>query len=93
MFAKRFFYVCVGLLCLAFVYHLGARNSQAQAPGNPVVAMSDYGGSIWVVTANGDVYASQLPGTYPWVQCPNVFTGGPVPVQPETLGRLKARYR
>ena len=31
MFAKRFFYVCAGLLCLALAYHLGARNAGAQA--------------------------------------------------------------
>ena len=31
MFAKRFFYVCAGLLCLALAYHLGATNAAAQA--------------------------------------------------------------
>jgi hypothetical protein len=31
MFAKRFFYVSAGLLCLVLVYHLGARNAGAQA--------------------------------------------------------------
>ncbi len=29
--AKRFFYVCAGLLCLALSYHLGARSAVAQA--------------------------------------------------------------
>ena len=28
--AKRFFYVCAGLLCLALAYHLGAANVTAQ---------------------------------------------------------------
>jgi len=31
MVAKRFFYVCAGLLCLALAYHLGARSATAQA--------------------------------------------------------------
>ena len=30
MVAKRFFYVCAGLLCLALAYHLGARSATAQ---------------------------------------------------------------
>ena len=30
MLAKRFMYVCAGLLCLAVVYHLGTRNAGAQ---------------------------------------------------------------
>ena len=31
MFAKRFFYVSVGLLCLAIAYHLGAENAAGQS--------------------------------------------------------------
>jgi len=33
MLAKRFFFVCVGVLCLAVVYHLGARSVRAQQGG------------------------------------------------------------
>ena len=32
MLAKRFFYVCAGLLCLALAYHLGARTASARSP-------------------------------------------------------------
>jgi len=39
--AKRFFYVCAGILCLALAYHLGARSATAQAPGDPIVAADD----------------------------------------------------
>ena len=31
MVAKRFFYVCAGILCLALAYHFGARSATAQA--------------------------------------------------------------
>jgi hypothetical protein len=31
MFAKRFFYACAGLLCLAVAYHLGAARAGAQS--------------------------------------------------------------
>lgn len=34
MFAKRFFYSCAGLLCLALAYHLGASNATAKQPSN-----------------------------------------------------------
>ena len=33
MFAKQFFFVSAGLLCLALSYHLGAQSATAQAPG------------------------------------------------------------
>ena len=38
MVAKRFFYVCAGLLCLTVAYHLGARNAGAQLPGVDLAA-------------------------------------------------------
>jgi len=33
MVAKRFFYVCAGILCLALAYHLGAQSATAQSGG------------------------------------------------------------
>ena len=91
MLAKRFFYVCAGLLCLALSYHFGALNATAQAPGNSVVA--SFGGALSaVVTANGDVYiADQWYG--PWTLRSNVFRGGPTPAQSSTFGSVKARWR
>ncbi len=94
MFAKRFFYVCAGLLCLAVAYHFGAVNAAAQAPGNPVVAFlrHEIGAGAWVaVTANGDIFTSS-PIEGPYVRTGNVF-GGPTPVQHESFGSVKARYR
>src|SRR5213594_2223453 len=35
--AKRFFYVCAGLLCLAISYHLGAKSAGAQSGASRVV--------------------------------------------------------
>lgn len=40
MFAKRFFYVCAGLLCLVLAYHFGAINATAQTPAAGEVAVS-----------------------------------------------------
>ena len=42
--AKAFFYVSLGILALAFSFHLGAQTAQSQAPGNPVVATGVGGG-------------------------------------------------
>lgn len=93
MFAKRFFYVSAAILCLAAAYHLGASTATAQAPGNPVVAAGDAAwGESWVVTANGDVFSTVQPFS-DWSPRGNVFTGSPVPVQQESFGSLKARYR
>src|SRR5205809_142055 len=41
---KRFFYASAAVLMLALAYHLGAGTATAQAPGNPVVGISQYGG-------------------------------------------------
>src|SRR5881296_3029084 len=90
--ARAFFYVCAGVFLLALSYHLGARSAGAQAPGNLVVTAA---GSL-VLTANGDVY---LPTNFAdvnyehWTRMGNVFSGGPVPVQRESFGALKSRYR
>jgi hypothetical protein len=51
MVAKRFFYVCAGILCLALAYHLGARRAGAQGP-------------VSVTTAYGWRGSSNSPGNY-----------------------------
>ena len=89
MLAKRFFYVCAGLLCLALAYHLGARSATAQAPGNPIAAAPATG---YVFTANGDLYYSPDPPTQPYSFLRNVFSGA-TPAAHETWGGVKARYR
>lgn len=39
--AKKFFFVCAGLLCLGISYHLGARRAEGQS-ANTLVSMTDY---------------------------------------------------
>jgi hypothetical protein len=94
--AKKFFYVCAGILMLALSYHFGAQSVSAQAVGNPVVASIPPTNSWYaaVVTANGDVYGSISAGgnLATWTHTGNVFTG-PTPVQQESFGSLKAKYR
>jgi hypothetical protein len=46
--AKRFFYVCAGLLCLALTYHAGARNATAQAPAECFGIDSERGAAVVV---------------------------------------------
>lgn len=97
--AKRFFYVCAGLLCLALAYHLGASNASAQY-GAQVTGYSCTNASAhFVMTANGDLYL--LNATFPGGPLPtsspqllgNFWAGAPTPVQQETFGSLKVRYR
>ena len=93
--ARKFFFVCAGLLCLAIVFHFGATTAGAQAPSNPVVSVSFLGNGSTVaiaLTANGDTYLSGDAGTS-WTRQTNVFSSGPVNVERHTLGELKARYR
>jgi len=55
--AKRFFYVCAGILCLAFAYHLGATNARAQGGASGSIKhVEAWGGYICVVTDADDIY-------------------------------------
>jgi len=55
--AKRFFYVCAGILCLAFAYHLGATRASAQAPSTGKIRFVESAGSmVWVVNDADDIY-------------------------------------
>ena len=54
--AKRFFFVCLGILCLALAYHLGANNANAQGAGGKVRMIAAAGDNAWVVTDTDDVY-------------------------------------
>jgi hypothetical protein len=53
---KRFFYACLGILCLALAYHLGANNANAQGSTGRVREIAASGDNAWVVTDTDDVY-------------------------------------
>ena len=54
--AKRFFLVCLGILCLAIAYHLGAERAQAQGATGHLRLIASEGDVAWVVTDNDDIY-------------------------------------
>lgn len=92
--ARKFFYVCAGLLMLAAAYHLGAERAQAQTGGTFVaMASSTANGYLLTLTATGDVYASTDGTGNTWHFVRNIVAGGAVSAQPQTWGQLKARYR
>lgn len=94
--ARAFFYVCAGVFLLALSYHFGAISATAQAPGNPVVALAlDTGRDVlYAATANGAMYVLGNPSSASstWRPWAGVF-GGPSPLQQESWGALKSRYR
>ncbi|HEY3216223.1 MAG TPA: hypothetical protein VGK93_06985 [Candidatus Eisenbacteria bacterium] len=82
MFAKRFFYVWAGLLCLALAYHLGAQSAVALDRDGPtavglVVYPDAMGESQWYALAsNGDVYhVTNRTGS--WGKNSNIFSPHP----------------
>ncbi len=81
--------VTLGILALALAYHLGARSTSAQAPGNPVVGCAYGSSAMFLATANGDVYVW---GGGNWSRLPNVF-GGATSTAPMSVGQLKTLYR
>lgn len=57
--AKRFFYVCAGILMLAIAYHFGASRAGAQSPGQfaGIAVNSGYFSTV-AITSTGDMYAT-----------------------------------
>jgi len=49
---KRFFYVCAGILCLAFAYHLGATRAAAQGTARGQIRFVESRGSYVVVVSD-----------------------------------------
>jgi hypothetical protein len=94
MLLKRVFYASASVLMLALAFHFGAVSATAQAPSNPIVASlpgwSSY--SFAVVTANGDVYGA-VGLNASWQHLGNVFAGNPTPVEQQSWGAVKSRYR
>jgi hypothetical protein len=73
--AKKFFYVCAGLLCLAGAYALGARKAGAQG-GCQIVAGDTYNTEEFAATADGRIYARGPNG--PWTLGRSVPVTSPV---------------
>lgn len=67
--AKRFFYVCAGLLCLVIAYQLGATRASAQ--GSPAIGIRQiavYGDRAWVVTEQNDIFTVDAKSAKPVAQ-------------------------
>lgn len=99
--AKKFFYVCMGLLALAGAYHLGAESVVAQTPGDQVAAaqITTEGATrtyVSIVTLNGDVYRATLAhnaGAYnEWVYCGSLW-GGVIGNSQGSIGDVKSLFR
>lgn len=56
MLAKRFFYVCAGLLCLALAYQLGVGKAQGQGGGTLSSGDFFYRG-LYALTPDGRIYS------------------------------------
>lgn len=90
--AKKFMFVCLGVLALAVAYHLGAAGAVSQGTGIAVgIAAIPYsdGARLYVATDNGDVYWSG-PAT-PWTYYGNIF--GSAYAEPATWGSIKAQFK
>jgi hypothetical protein len=59
--AKRFFFVCAGILCLALAYHLGANTATAQTEAKGSIKFVEpindpKATRAWIVNDNDDIY-------------------------------------
>jgi hypothetical protein len=93
--AKRFFYVCAGLLLLVVAYSIGAHRADAQSGSSTIVAVTNgypITNSVFAVAANGAVYISANGGNSPWTYSGNIF-GGTIQVESKSLSDVKGAYR
>ena len=55
--AKRFFFTCAGILCLALAYHLGATSATAQSGSRGQIRLLEARGPyVLVVSDTDDIY-------------------------------------
>ena len=71
--AKKFIFVCGGIMILVVSYTLGANSVVAQSKGGNVVGIAVYGNDALVVTNEGDVYQSTNNNADNWTFKANVF--------------------
>jgi hypothetical protein len=96
--AKKFMFVCVGILALAVAYHLGAAKAESNT-GSAFVSLcyDAYDGYLLALTEDGCIYATyqaapwptQFPDWYFWGQIPT----GATATQPSTWGQIKAQFK
>jgi len=94
--AKRFFYASLGILALATAYHLGASRTDAQGTGPFVALASGDGmtlGEFLALTAAGDVWRIEGNSVNLNPEFLGNVLGGPVSVDPSSLGAIKGSYR
>ncbi len=90
--AKRFLYVCLGILALAAATHLGADNVRAQAGGDFVgITSNGTANELYAITLSGDCYRSDNAG-YTWMYRGNVLAGT-VEARGTSLGDVKSKFR
>ena len=99
--AKRFMFVCLGLLALAVAYHLGAAKAESNT-GSPFVSLCSYNsagttGVFLALTEDGTIYIAR-PSSYPWGDpFPQWQVWGQIPTggtatQSSTWGQIKAQF-
>ena len=98
--AKRFLFVCLGLLALAVAYHLGATKAESYT-GSPFVSLCSYNyggstGAYLALTEDGTIYWASSPwpgGPFPTWQAWGQIPTGATATQASTWGSIKAQFK
>lgn len=91
--AKKFMYVCLGILMLAVAYHLaiGPQAAESQEDERPVLMSGDaLVGTLWVMTDQGNLY--QWGGGSNWYPQGRWTGMPPTEAQPTTWSQIKAEF-
>ena len=90
--AKKFMYVCIGVLALMVAYHLGAASATSQPTGQAMLFTGGWDLRLYVMTDTGEIW--HLPGRGSdwdyWATWPGT---PPTTTEPSTWGKIKAKWQ
>ncbi len=89
--AKKFFFVCAGLLMLVGAYSIGVNSVEAQDT-SLVAGIATAGTSLYAINTHGDVFKSGI-AAVDWVYTANIYSGIVVNSEAPSLGDLKSQYK
>jgi hypothetical protein len=88
--AKKFMYVCLGILALAAAYHLGAESACSTLANRAVMFSMDQGG-FYVMTDTGEIWGySHSSGV--WTHLVTWPYDPPTQTRQGTWGQIKAEF-
>jgi hypothetical protein len=89
--AKKFMYVCLGILALVAAFHIGANSATSQPTETAIDFQIVNACDVYVLTDLGNIYWWSEIGSDGWQLWVN-FPGASTTTHPTTWGKIKAEF-